>query len=56
MKPSSRFSAIGALFLAALMTCLSGCVVHEREVVHDGSYAQGYKEGYYDRDHKSLLA
>ena len=51
MKVSRWFSASGAVVLAALMMGLSGCVVHERDVVHDGGYAQGYKEGYYDRDH-----
>ena len=49
MKVSSWFS--GAVVLAALMMGLSGCVVHDRDVVHDGGYAQGYKEGYYDREH-----
>ena len=53
MKRSNRFSALGALVLGGFMVCLSGCVVHEtdRAVVHDGGYAQGYKEGYYDREH-----
>lgn len=51
MKVSKWFSASGAVVLAALMMGLSGCVVHDRDVVHDGGYAQGYKEGYYDRDH-----
>jgi hypothetical protein len=51
MKISSRLFAPGALSLAALLLGLSGCVVHDREVVHDGSYSQGYKEGYYDREH-----
>lgn len=39
--------------LGALMLSLSGCVVHDREVVHEpgDSYSQGYKEGYYDREH-----
>lgn len=43
----------GVLPLASLILCLSGCVVHDREVVrHDsGGYEQGYKEGYYDREH-----
>ena len=51
MKFSSRLFAPGAVVLAALVMGLSGCVVHDREVVHDGGYAQGYKEGYYDREH-----
>jgi hypothetical protein len=51
MKFSRRSFAPGAVALAALMMCLSGCVVHDREVVHDNGYAEGYKEGYYDRDH-----
>ncbi len=36
---------------ACVLTSLTGCVVHDREVVHDGGYSQGYKEGYYDREH-----
>ncbi len=52
-----------ALFAALALTSFSflgaGCVTHEREVVHDtapsptasASYAEGYKEGYYDREH-----
>lgn len=51
MKNSSRFYSLGALVSAALMVCLSGCVIHDRETVHDGNYAQGYQEGYYDREH-----
>jgi hypothetical protein len=51
MNGSTRLSAFGAVVLAALLMCLSGCVVHERDVVHDGGYAQGYKEGYYDHEH-----
>jgi hypothetical protein len=51
MKVSSRLPAPGVVVLATLMMCLSGCVVHDRDVVHDGGYAQGYKEGYYDREH-----
>lgn len=51
MKLSSRLFAPGALVLATLTMCFSGCVTHEREVVHDGGYAQGYAEGYYDREH-----
>ena len=51
MKVANRFSTSGALVIAALMMTLSGCVVHDREVVHDGNYSQGYKEGYYDREH-----
>lgn len=54
MKLPGLFAALALLsfsFFAA------GCVTHEREVVHDtapsasGSYAEGYKEGYYDREH-----
>lgn len=44
----------GTFLLASLMLTLSGCVVHDREVVHhdpSGSYEQGYEEGYYDREH-----
>ncbi|MBS0578252.1 MAG: hypothetical protein JSR36_03210 [Proteobacteria bacterium] len=48
----------GLLAASALLSFAffaSGCVTHEREVVHDttasGSYAEGYKEGYYDREH-----
>jgi len=55
MKLPSRFSVPATLVLTTLVMGLSGCVTHEREVVHDGgssgSYAQGYKEGYYDREH-----
>lgn len=52
MKVSNRFSVPATLVFTALVMGLSGCVTHDREVVHDsGSYAQGYKEGYYDRDH-----
>jgi len=52
MKVSTNVRAYSAMVLAALMLVLSGCVVHDREVVrHDGSYQQGYEEGYYDRDH-----
>jgi len=51
MKASYRFSASGPLIMAAVMMTLSGCVVRDHEVVHDGSYSQGYKEGYYDREH-----
>jgi hypothetical protein len=55
MKVSSNIRAYSAFVLAALMLALSGCVVHDREVVHhDGSgaaYQQGYEEGYYDREH-----
>jgi hypothetical protein len=47
MKLSSRSFVPAALALTGLVMGLSGCVTHEREVVHDGggSYAQGYKEG-----------
>ena len=51
MKSSNRFSVVGTLGLAALMACLSGCVVPVHERSHGDDYAQGYKEGYYDRDH-----
>jgi hypothetical protein len=51
MKVSNRIYAPGALALSALMLCLSGCVVPDREVVHEGGYSQGYKEGYYDHGH-----
>jgi hypothetical protein len=51
MKVLNRFSFPGTLALAILMTSVSGCVVHDREVVHDGGYSQGYKEGYYDHEH-----
>jgi hypothetical protein len=54
MRVSSWFAAPGAMLMASMMLCLSGCVVHDREVVPDrGStaYNQGYKEGYYDREH-----
>ena len=51
MKVSSRV-ATGALIVASAMLSLTGCVVHDKEVVHDNAgYQQGYKEGYYDRDH-----
>lgn len=51
MKVSSRV-ATGALIVAAAMLSLTGCVVHEKETVHDNpGYQQGYKEGYYDREH-----
>ena len=49
MDSPNRLAASAALTLAFLL--LSGCFVHSREVVHDDGYAQGYKEGYYDRDH-----
>ena len=53
MKVSNRFLVPTTLVLSGLLMSVSGCVTHEREVVHDGggSYAQGYKEGYYDREH-----
>jgi hypothetical protein len=51
MKGLSRFSALGALVSAALIVCLSGCVIHDHEPAHDSSYSQGYQEGYYDREH-----
>jgi hypothetical protein len=51
MKLSKWLTVPSAFVLASLMMCVSGCVVHDREVVHDGGYAQGYKEGYYDHEH-----
>jgi hypothetical protein len=51
MKLSNWLPVPSAFVLASLLMCLSGCVVHDREVVHDGGYAQGYKEGYYDHEH-----
>lgn len=54
MKVTTRFTVPAIMAVGPLMLCLSGCVVHDREVVHDdhgGSYSQGYKEGYYDREH-----
>jgi hypothetical protein len=45
MRRSSSLFAPAVLVLAALMTCLSGCVVHDR------GYSEGYREGYYDREH-----
>jgi hypothetical protein len=51
MKISRRLFAPSALVLTALVMCVSGCVVRDREVVRDPGYAQGYREGYYDRDH-----
>lgn len=42
-----------SLLAACLVMSLSGCVVHDRDVVHDTGpgYNQGYKEGYYDSEH-----
>ncbi len=38
--------------LGITLGSLSGCVVHDRETVHDNAgYSQGYKEGYYDHEH-----
>lgn len=51
MKLANRLRAPAALMIASAVVALSGCVVHDREVVHDGGYAQGYKEGYYDHEH-----
>ena len=50
MKVSSWLLAPSAFVLMGLM---SGCVVHDREVVpaHSASYSEGYREGYYDREH-----
>ena len=53
MKVSTKLGTFGVL-LGALLMSLSGCVVHDREVVHHdgdrGAYEQGYQEGYYDRE------
>ncbi len=58
MKLLHCLAAPSGLILAASMLCLSGCALHEREhdIVHDGSssYAEGYKEGYYDREHHPI--
>ena len=46
--------ALCAPALACVMLTLPGCVVHEHETVPDrgsAAYAQGYQEGYYDREH-----
>lgn len=53
MKVSNWVAVPAALTLGSVMLCLSGCIVHDREVVHDdqAAYSQGYKEGYYDREH-----
>lgn len=57
MRLSNSVFAPAALALASLMLSLSGCVVKDHEVVHDhqasagAAYDQGYKEGYYDREH-----
>jgi len=51
MKRLNFIAVPAALMIASAVVALSGCVVHDREVVHDGGYAQGYKEGYYDREH-----
>jgi hypothetical protein len=53
MKVSNGPFPFAALGLVPLFLCLSGCFVHTREVVHhdDTAYAEGYKEGYYDREH-----
>jgi hypothetical protein len=51
MKRTNTLSAAGAWLIASAVVALSGCVVHDREVVHDGNYSQGYKEGYYDSQH-----
>jgi len=50
MKVPHRFSVTSSLLLASLFLSLSGCVVHERDE-HEHAYSQGYKEGYYDREH-----
>jgi hypothetical protein len=57
MKVSTRLGMYGVV-LASLLMSLSGCVVHDREVVHhdsdrsaSASYEEGYQEGYYDREH-----
>jgi hypothetical protein len=51
MKASNWLALPATVVLLTAVMALPGCVVHDREVVHDGSYAQGYKEGYYDREH-----
>jgi hypothetical protein len=51
MKISGRLCAPFVLVLAGALMSLSGCVVHDRDTVHDGGYSQGYKEGYYDHEH-----
>lgn len=53
MRLSKGPAALAAFGLASVMLGLSGCVVRDREVVHhdDPGYEQGYKEGYYDREH-----
>jgi hypothetical protein len=52
MKLSSRLAATGALLVTGVVMSLTGCVVHDKEVVHDNAgYTQGYKEGYYDHEH-----
>jgi len=58
MKVSSWFAAPLAMLVACVTLSLSGCVVHEKEVVPvpdkastAAAYNQGYKEGYYDREH-----
>jgi hypothetical protein len=42
------WSSLGAITFAllSLMLSASGCVVHS-----GGGYAEGYREGYWDRDH-----
>jgi hypothetical protein len=51
MKLSNWYAISSTLIVASTMLSLSGCVVHDREVVHDNgsaAYAAGCKEGYYD--------
>ena len=45
MKRSSWLAA-STFLLLGVMLGTSGCVVHDRE-----GYSQGYKEGYWDREH-----
>ncbi len=45
------YKPISVALIGCAAFSISGCVLHDREVVHDGGYSQGYKEGYYDREH-----
>ena len=38
-------------FLLSLLALSSGCVVHERSASASEAREEGYREGYYDRDH-----
>lgn len=52
MKVPSRLTAAVSFAAIGALMALSGCVVHDREVVHDNAgYQRGYDEGYYDREH-----